>query len=201
MPGILLFAMTDIPHRKIQLRRDLRQRRNNLSTSTQHAAAQALINAIVELPNWPTAQRIALYLPADGEIDTGPLETLARSQRKQIFLPVIADDNCLSFASWNVDASLVPTRYDIPEPPTGAKRCPVSDLDIVFLPVVGWDRRGGRLGMGGGFYDRTLANITGPLLVGLAHAGQQVENLSQDSWDIALDYIATDAGLFCKEAV
>jgi 5-formyltetrahydrofolate cyclo-ligase len=55
--------------------------------------------------------------------------------------------------------------------------------------------------MGGGFYDRTLANITGPLLVGLAHAGQQVENLPIDSWDVALDYIATDAGLFNKEAV
>ena len=191
--------MTDIHHRKIQLRRDLRQRRNNLSTSAQHAAAQALSNAIAELPNWPTARRIGLYLPADGEIGTGPLETLARSQRKQLFLPVIADDNCLSFACWNVDASLVPNRYNIPEPPTGSARCPVSDLDIIFLPVVGWDRRGGRLGMGGGFYDRTLANITGPLLVGLAHADQQVGDIPHDSWDIALDYIATDAGLFCKE--
>jgi 5-formyltetrahydrofolate cyclo-ligase len=109
--------MTDVNHRKIQLRGDLRERRNNLSTSRQHAAAQALINAIVELPNWPTAQRIGLYLPADGEIDTGPLESLARSQCKQLFLPVIADGNRLCFACWNVDAALVPNRYDIPEPP------------------------------------------------------------------------------------
>ena len=71
-----------------------------------------------------------------------------------------------------------------------------SALDIVFLPVVGWDRRGGRLGMGGGYYDRTLANISGPLLVGLAHDGQQVDDIPRESWDVALDYVATDTDLY-----
>ena len=192
--------MTDIDHRKNQLRSDLRQRRKSLSTAEQYTAAHALINAILELPAWPGARQLGLYLPADGEIDTAPLASLARSQSKQLFLPVIAGGNRLKFACWNEGAPLVPNRYDIPEPPPGAPHCPVSELDILFLPLVGWDRYGGRLGMGGGYYDRTLANITGPLLVGLAHANQQVENLPRDSWDVTLDFIATDAGLFHKEA-
>jgi 5-formyltetrahydrofolate cyclo-ligase len=64
---------------------------------------------------------------------------------------------------------------------------------------VGWDLYGGRLGMGGGFYDRTLSGISGPLLVGLAHDSQRVEEVPQESWDIRLDYIATDAALYRRQ--
>ena len=70
---------------------------------------------------------------------------------------------------------------------------------MIFLPVVGWDSHGGRLGMGGGYYDRALAGIVGPVLVGLAYGSQQVEQIPRESWDIVLDYVATDAGLIrCK---
>jgi 5-formyltetrahydrofolate cyclo-ligase len=187
--------MTDTHPGKARLRRDLRRRRQNLSPREQRAAAQALPRIIGDLPNWPGARRIALYLAADGEIDTAPLEQLARKQGKQVFLPVIRDDDSLGFARWNAHDPLPINRYNIPEPAAGAARCRVSDLDIIFLPVVGWDQLGGRLGMGGGFYDKTLAGITGPLLVGLAHANQRVDELPRDDWDIALDYIATDTGL------
>jgi 5-formyltetrahydrofolate cyclo-ligase len=65
---------------------------------------------------------------------------------------------------------------------------------------VGWDGHGGRLGMGGGFYDRTLSGISGPLLVGLAHENQQVDEIPLENWDIALDYVATDVGLYaCQQ--
>ena len=60
---------------------------------------------------------------------------------------------------------------------------------------MGWDGHGGRLGMGGGFYDRTLSGISGPLLVGLAHENQHVDEIPLENWDIALDYVATDVGL------
>ena len=63
--------------------------------------------------------------------------------------------------------------------------------------MVGWDRSGRRLGMGGGYYDRTLANVTGPVLVGLAHANQEVTALPLESWDVVVDYVATDIGLCC----
>ena len=188
--------MSDTNPRKTQLRKKLRRRRSALSPAQQLAASRALTNSIVDLPIWTNAQYIALYLAADGEIDTRPLEKLARNLGKQLFLPVISGDDLLSFARWNADDSLANNRYNIPEPPAEATRCPVSDLDIIFLPLVGWDLSGGRLGMGGGFYDRTLSGTSGPVLVGLAHEMQQVEKVPQETWDVALDYIATDAALY-----
>jgi 5-formyltetrahydrofolate cyclo-ligase len=63
------------------------------------------------------------------------------------------------------------------------------------MPLVGWDRQGGRLGMGGGFYDRALAGIKGPLLVGLAHAVQEVPQVPIDDWDVPLDFVVTESAL------
>ena len=143
--------MTDTPPSKTQLRATLRQRRASLPSSAQHAAAQALTHTVVGLPAWKAAHRIALYLAADGEISTRPLESTARKLGKLLFLPLIKDDNSLRFACWGAQDALSNNRYNIPEPPASAGVCPVSNLDIIFLPLVGWDLRGGRLGMGGGF--------------------------------------------------
>jgi 5-formyltetrahydrofolate cyclo-ligase len=191
--------MSDAPRIKAQLRNALRLRRNSLNPLQQRAAAQALPVSVVGLPHWASAQHIALYLAADGEIDTRPLEKIARDQRKQLFLPLITERDSLEFASWEVDDILSNNRYNIPQPSAAATRWAVAKLDIIFLPLVGWDLCGGRLGMGGGFYDRTLSGISGPLLVGLAHENQQVEKIPQESWDVALDYIATDAALYRRQ--
>ena len=147
--------MSDAKLNKARLRSTLRQRRQALGADIQRLAAQALTDLGVGIPDWPGAQRIALYLAADGEIDPGPLGALAHTQGKQLFLPVIKPDNSLSFAAWLTQDSLLVNRYGIPEPPAHARRCPATDLDIIFLPLVGWDARCGRLGMGGGFYDRS----------------------------------------------
>jgi 5-formyltetrahydrofolate cyclo-ligase len=189
----------DTPATKSALRGELRQRRNALGSAQQVVAARALNHTVLALPHWATAQRIALYLASDGEIGTSELASIARKQGKQLFLPTLGTEGRLAFARWDTDMRLSVNRYNIPEPPVGTECCPVSELDVIFLPVVGWDMRGGRLGMGGGYYDRTLAGIIGPVLVGLAHACQQVDHIPSDSWDIVLDYVATDAGLYrCK---
>ena len=178
----------------------MRHRRKSLTRSEQSAAAQALTLAVTSIPEWPSAQRIAVYLAADGEIDTGPLQQIGREQGKQVFLPAIGGDDRMSFARWDTDDLLLPNRFHIPEPSARAARCPVPELGIIFLPLVAWDRRGGRLGMGKGFYDRTLAGVGGPLLVGLAHECQQVEAVPRDPWDIELDFIATDVALYrCRD--
>ena len=189
--------MSDSKLSKAQLRTELRQRRQALGPGEQLAAAQAAATFIQQLPGWPGARRIALYLAADGEIDTTELAQLGRSQGKQLFLPVIEQDDHLSFAAWLPGSRLAANRYGIPEPPGDAKRCATNTLDIIFLPLVGWDLHGGRLGMGGGFYDRTLAGTSGPVLVGLAHGNQQVDRIPREDWDIPLDFIATDTALYC----
>jgi len=189
--------MPDSKLSKAQLRSVLRQRRQALGASKQLAAAQATVAFIAQLPGWPGARRIALYLAADGEIDTAPLGELGRKQGKQLYLPVIEADNHLNFATWLPGSTLSANRFGIPEPPGDAKRCAITSLDIIFLPLVGWDVQGGRLGMGGGFYDRTLDGVSGPLLVGLAHTNQQVDRIPREDWDIPLDFIATDTALYC----
>lgn len=187
--------MPDPAPSKAQLRSELRQRRQALSAQQQAAAALTVAGHCQQLPGFATAVRIGLYLARDGEIDTTPLSTLCRDRGMQLFLPVIGVDNSLSFALWDSDSSLHNNRYGIPEPASDAPRCPPAELDIVILPLVGWDRQGGRLGMGGGFYDRTLAGVTGPLRVGVAHTVQEVDSIPQEEWDVCLDYIATESAL------
>ena len=187
--------MSDAKASKAQLRQTLRRRRQSLHLNEQKIAAQALTAFIEQLPGWPEAQCIGVYLPADGEIDTSALVTLCRAQRKQLFLPVIQTDRSLRFAQWLPDQPLAANRYGIPEPLAKAHSHAVDHLDILFMPLVGWDLQGGRLGMGGGFYDRTLIGDHSPLLVGMAHANQQVTSIPREEWDVPLNFIVTDTAL------
>ncbi|MEE4144797.1 MAG: 5-formyltetrahydrofolate cyclo-ligase [Halieaceae bacterium] len=189
--------MPDRPSGKARLREQLRRQRRALSRQDQSTAARNVAIHITRIPGWPTARRIALYLASDGEIDTSPLGADCRRAGKQLFLPVIGEKNLMEFAEWTPDSELASNRFGIPEPPLAAQRCAAAALDIIVLPLVGWDSTGGRLGMGGGFYDRALAGVNGPLLVGLAHSVQQLPQVPRDDWDIPLDFVVTESALHC----
>lgn len=192
--------MSDLKQHKAELRRVLRQQRAQLTKQQQRAAATGLLRSVSNLGAWHHARSVALYLSNDGEIDTKPLAQHARAMGKEVFLPVIRPDKSLSFALWRPQDQLQNNRYDIPEPLPGARRCKLAELDILFLPLVGWDRQGGRLGMGGGFYDRALAASAQPLLVGLAHECQRLESVPMTERDVSMHCIATDASLhYCRK--
>jgi len=180
---------------KKRLREQLRERRRALGEQGQARAAEALTDGLAKLPFWPAANHCALYLPTDGEIATQALADKCRHLGQSLYLPVITEQKRLEFALWEPDVALVRNRYGINEPPPDAQRIPVSELDIIFLPLVGWDRAGGRLGMGGGYYDRSLAGQLGPQLVGLAHTCQEIPQVPRETWDVLLDYVVTDSGL------
>jgi len=188
--------MPDPQEPKARLRAELRRRRLALDRERQALAAAGVCRQVATLPRWASARSIALYLAADGEVDTGPLAALAREQGKALYLPVISPSNHLHFAEWRPTAPLAANRYGIGEPPHSAARRAASELDIICLPLVGWDRRGGRLGMGGGYYDRSLAGLRGPLLLGLAHALQEVDEVPMADWDVRLDCVATDCAFY-----
>ena len=151
---------------------------------------------VFTLPEWESAQRIALYHSCDGEIGTDVIAQRCHAKGVQVFLPVMGPDRSIVFSQWSPNDKLVRNSFGIFEPAMGAPLCPATDLDIIFLPLVGWDRSGGRLGMGAGYYDRVLADITAPLLVGLGHAIQEVDKVPLDVWDITLDYIITDTAAY-----
>jgi 5-formyltetrahydrofolate cyclo-ligase len=107
----------------------------------------------------------------------------------------------LWFAPFHPHTRLADNRFGIPEPVASRRQaCPLLALDIVLMPLVAFDGRGNRLGMGGGYYDRTFASrahrthLRRPLLVGAAFAFQRREHLEARPWDVALDAAITDRG-------
>lgn len=177
------------------MRREMRNRRSALTDAQQTHAALALIDVVSSLPQWHDAQHIALYAAFDGEIGALPLADYARSCAKQVYLPIVTAEKELLFGLWSDATTLGYNHYGIAEPQNNASHQPPFAMDIVFMPLVAWDASGNRLGMGGGYYDRALADIKNSVKVGLAHACQQVEYIERSEWDVAMDYVATDIEL------
>lgn len=191
--------MTSSSASKSELRASLRERRRSLDAQMRTAAARAVCEHIATMPNWQDARRAGLYIANDGELDTAPLAALCRGSDKRLFLPIMGNDKTLSFAPWHADTLLLRNSYGIDEPPATAARIEAGELDIIFLPLVGWDRQGNRLGMGGGYYDRSLAAVKGPLLVGLGYSAQELPEVPHDQWDVRLDIVVTEDRLhYCR---
>jgi len=186
--------MEDLPHAKAELRRNMRSRRRALPETIHQQAARSLVDQLESIPHWRSATRVALYLATDGEIDLSPVANALRADAKTPYLPVIQADNSLRFAPWTSDEHLRENRFGIPEP--SGEQTTAREMDIILLPLVAWDRRGNRLGMGGGFYDRTLAGAGDVSKVGMAYECQRVEALPTESWDVRLDFIITECALY-----
>ncbi|WP_437879456.1 5-formyltetrahydrofolate cyclo-ligase [Pseudomonas sp. LRF_L74] len=183
------------------LRRQLRKARRALGAAQQKRAAERLFRQLVQHPVFRRARDIALYLPNDGEIDPRPLLKSARRRGKRIYLPVLSawPKTRMRFQHLRHDEKLILNRFRIPEPVIDpARQRKPWTLDLILLPLVGFDEFGGRLGMGGGFYDRALAyrqmrkNWHKPTLLGLAHECQKVDRLPLASWDVKLEAVVTD---------
>lgn len=186
------------------IRRKLRQRRQALSQQQQDAAAEQLCSSLLADPDYQAADTLAFYLPFDGEISPLKILSHACEQGKTCCLPVLdAALPELRFVEYRAGAVLQTNRYGIDEPAFNtASVVPPELLDIIFLPLVAFDLQGTRLGMGKGYYDRTLSafktsRLTGkPLLIGLAHECQRVERLERADWDVPLDRIVTDRSVY-----
>jgi 5-formyltetrahydrofolate cyclo-ligase len=182
------------------LRAELRARRRAVSAPERAAAARRAALIADRALHLSAQQRIAVYAALAVELDTAPLIALAQSRGCRIFLPRI-DRRRLSRAMRFVELSgaLRANRLGIGEP-EGCLTIGARWLDVVFLPLVGFDRRGVRLGAGGGFYDRAFAFRQlrrvwrKPLLVGFGYAFQQVERLAAAPHDVLMDAVATDEG-------
>lgn len=186
------------------LRKYLREARRALNPEQQQVAAFDLANTLRHHPRVMGARHIALYLPNDGEIDPRIFMEQTRRRNVHFYLPVLhpIHDGQLAFCRYDERTPMTPNRFGIPEPVFNHRLMrPTWSLDVVLMPLVGFDGEGGRLGMGGGFYDRTLAFTRirprlRPALIGLAHERQRVDRLPVESWDIPLDAIVTDERIY-----
>ena len=171
---------------KAALRARLRSLRRRLAAEAPDAGQRAAAL-------WPgrSAEVFALYHPAGSELDPTPLRE--RLPAGQVALPVAQSrQGTLIFRLYGPGDALVPDALGIPSPGEGAA---AVLPDVVFAPLLAFDRRGGRLGQGGGHYDRTLANLRrmkAVLVVGLAYAGQELPEIPMEPHDQRLDAILTE---------
>lgn len=180
------------------IRSRLRQQRRALSAEARLLSARQVARQLAASPLFRAARRIAFYWPNDGEIDVLPILQYAWACGKTCYLPVLWRRNRLGFAVCRAGGVLTLNRFGIPEPVLPArKRVGALALDLVLLPLVGFDAQGHRLGRGAGFYDRTLAHRNRglrwrrPRLVGVAYDFQQVPDMVPALWDVPLDAVVT----------
>lgn len=192
----------------IQIRRICRTARRAISHREQHHHSAGFVRQIRRIRWLWRARRVAAYLAADGELNLAPLFPLLRQAGKRLYLPVLRPppQRKLWFARHRPGETLWPNRFAIPEPRLGwrDRRAPWG-LDLVLLPLVAFDAQCCRLGMGGGFYDRTFGYLRHhrgwrrPRLVGVAHECQRVEALPVRPWDVPLDLVVTEQRVYGLE--
>jgi len=192
--------VSSIPDRSAQ-RQSLRAQRAGLNARERMAAADALAKSLEQLPEFLVDARIAGYWAVGGEMPLHAAYASLRSREQNYFLPLLAEGGLLRFAAWQPGAPLRHNRYGIPEPDVAQAGLAARELDLVLLPLLGFDRNGNRLGMGAGYYDRSFAFLRDaqrparPVLVGIGYHFQELAEIAPQAWDIRLDFIATDREL------
>lgn len=182
---------------KLALRRSCRQIRESLSPSYQQKTSSQICTRIQRLEKYRYAKRIAFYKAIGGEIDLTPLWSSASLQGKYCYYPALNDDKTLSFLPATPSTSFVKNRYGILEPDVNREHAILLEqLDIIFMPLVAFDEKGTRLGMGAGYYDRTLADKKYPLLLGVAYEFQRQHHLESQPWDIPLTAVVTQQAIY-----
>lgn len=179
---------------RAQLRRQARAARRRLPAAERREAADVAANRATRLIRYLGARRVAAYIHHASEISTAPLLSAMAREGVAVHLPVIAADGRMLFRRWR-GGPLRAGAYGIPRPADG-EAVFRSALDIVFLPLVGFDAFGTRLGAGGGYYDRWLAGRRGnrPLLCGYAFGVQEFSELPRAPWDVPIDAVITERG-------
>ena len=184
-----------------ELRQLYRKLRADLDADRLEQAAQNLAELVVALPEYQQARRIAAYCAVNGEIGLNPVMDHALDQGKEIYLPHL-DQQALRFSPYFRGQKMRINRYRLPEPDVddGEMLSP-DELDLVLAPLVVFDSNRNRIGMGGGFYDRSFAfrkhsGYGRPVLIGVAHELQKVDRIVPEEWDVSLDMIVTDEAVY-----
>jgi 5-formyltetrahydrofolate cyclo-ligase len=187
--------------KKNALRLELRTRRRALSAADHRARSKQVSKLIARLPQFAAGRRVAVYLPFDRETDTAALIAAARRRMVRLYAPVVADRRHRTLRFHALGTRTRRGAFGIPVPHRPARPLPSRWFNLIVVPLVGVDVTGRRLGMGGGYYDRSLEfrrrreTWRGPLLVGMAFDCQRVDSVHADPWDLRLDAAATESGL------
>jgi len=185
---------------KTAIRSSCREIREKLPAIYQQKASSKICRRIRQLDQYRYAKRIAIYHACNGEVDLGELWRSAPMQGKFCYFPVMNNEKKLSFLPATPATSFIDNLHGIPEPDVDlSKAIAPCELDVIFMPLVAFDNNGTRLGMGGGYYDRTLAKEDHPLLIGVAYEFQRQAYIMPCEWDIPLTAVITQQAIYwCK---
>jgi 5-formyltetrahydrofolate cyclo-ligase len=182
---------------KQQLRQRIREKRSRLTLEEQRHYAQKITFHLLRQAEFVRARHIALYMAFNNEVSTERILAYGLTQHKVCYLPILQNDNHLQFVKINHCSHLGKNKYGILEPDsTNAHIVAPHQLDLVLVPLVAFDDAFHRLGMGGGYYDRTFAfkrrQKKGPLLVGLGYEFQRLKHVPHSNLDVSLDMAVTE---------
>ena len=187
--------------KKSALRNDLRARRKQLDEPDRLSLDASINHFLAKFIAEHRPATIAAFWPFDGEPNLLPTLESADQQGTRIALPVIKQslsDPSLIFRLWSGATVMKKSRFGIPEP-CGSPEIPLFNIDLLLMPLVGWDESGSRLGMGAGFYDRALAPLSQsdtPIRAGVAYQLQKVPGVPDEAWDIRLHMLLSETGWF-----
>lgn len=182
-------APSDNHDAQIALRIAARAARASLSSEERDKASEKIADKVIRSSWFRSSKFVASYLPTEEEVDTWPLIERAWRMKKRVFAPLVEKNFTMQFCELSPDSKLVFNRYGLPEPQDGKIIAPRA-LDLVITPVVAFDDDGNRIGMGGGYFDRTFSFLRNrqllfhPKLIGLAFSCQRVEKIAPNPWDI-----------------
>ena len=183
----------------------MRQLRGAVPLKDRLAAAARINQSVLDLDVIQAAKAIGGFLAFDGEADPLPLMTWANEMQRQVFVPmIVGKGKPLMFSPWHPDVAMRLNRFGIAEPdvPENQWIAP-QELDIVITPLVAFDENCHRLGVGGGFYDRSFAFLNSlepdrrrPIMIGFAFELQRVKSITRQSWDVLLDAVVTERSIY-----
>lgn len=185
------------------MRAELRRVRRNIPPSIRRSAAILLKRRIAQSHLFFRAKRLGFYLAFDGEMTMAPLIKWAATAGKRCYLPRVPQGaaKILSFTEISAATRKIKNRYGILEY-IAPRTLRARELDVLFVPLVGFDKDGARLGMGAGYYDASLAYLKQrrvwrkPRLFGIGFECQKREGIPRDAWDVLLDGIFTEARFY-----
>ena len=184
-----------------KLREQIRHARKQIPAPYARQASLKFSERIAELDAYRQAKKVGGFLPFDGEANPRPLMERAILEKKSVYVPVIvATGKPLKFAPWTVETKLKKNQFGIDEPDVPAEQwIEGNELDCVITPLVAFDEARNRIGVGGGFYDRTFAfskSTSSTTLIGIAYELQKLESIETEEWDVPLTAIATELAVY-----
>lgn len=172
---------------KKRVRELLAQKRRLLSKEDIAEQSSKVVAAVEQMPSFQSAKTVLIYYPTHNEVDL--LSLIKRYKKEKTFLFPVVHRKTMTACPYEGNAKMHRGKFNIPEPTTEPY---VGDIDLILVPGVGFDKRGNRLGRGGGYYDKFITRLgSKTLLVGVGYDFQLVEEVPANRWDKRLDYVVT----------